>query len=149
MKVTVERIDDAFHFVGTNEAGNRIEMDTGPEFGGKGQAPSPMQVVAMALGGCSSIDVVEILRKQRQQLDVLRVEIDYERAQDQTPAVFTRLHCHFDLTGELDPDKVQRAIELSVDKYCSVAKMLESTAVIDFSYSINGQRYEDARPRGA
>ncbi len=138
MKVTVERINDAFHFVGTNEAGNTIEMDTSPEFGGSGSAPSPMQVVAMAIGGCSSIDVIEILRKSRQELDGLRVEIDADRAEDATPRVFTRVHCRFVLTGNLEPDKVKRAIELSLDKYCSVSKMIDKTAEIDYSFSING-----------
>jgi putative redox protein len=141
MKVTLRRTGDAFHFVGTNEAGRTIEMDTSAEHGGTGQAPSPMQVVAMALGGCSAIDVIDILRKARQRLDSLEIEIDAERAQDQTPAVFTRLHCHFLLSGELEPAKVERALDLSFEKYCSVSKMLEKTATIDYSYSINGVRY--------
>jgi putative redox protein len=135
MKVTVRRVDDAFRFVGTNEAGNTIEMDTAPEHGGGGSAPSPMQVVAMALGGCSAIDVVDILRKSRQQLDTLEVQIDAERADD-TPAVFTRIHCHFELSGDLDAKKVERAIGLSLEKYCSVAKMLEKTVEITSSYNI-------------
>jgi putative redox protein len=143
MKVTVRRVDDAFRFVGTNEAGNTIEMDTAPEHGGSGSAPSPMQVVAMALGGCSAIDVIDILRKSRQNLDALEVEIDAERADD-TPAVFTRLHCHFELTGALDAKKVERAIDLSLEKYCSVAKMLERSATITYSYSVNGERFRAA-----
>jgi putative redox protein len=101
-----------------------------------------MQLVVMALGGCSSIDIVDILRKGRQRIDAFTVEIDAERATDQTPALFTTIHAHYALEGDLDVARVRRAIRLSLDKYCSVARILEQTAQITYSFSVNGQPYE-------
>lgn len=101
-----------------------------------------MQTVAMALGACSGIDVVSILRKGRQELVDFHIDIDYERATDKTPAVFTEIHIQYALTGELDPEKVRRAVDLSVRKYCSITKMLEKTASISYSFSVNGTTYD-------
>jgi len=140
-KVTLSRVDDKFHFLGTNSAGNTLHLDTGPEEGGSGKGVGPMQAVAMALGGCSGIDVVIVLNKQRQDLQKFDTTITYERADHQTPALFTNLHVHYELEGNLDKDKVRRAVDLSINKYCSVAKILEKTAPITVSWSINGQRY--------
>jgi putative redox protein len=141
MKVHVRRVDDAFRMVGSNEAGNTLTMDTSPEHGGSGEGVGPMQMVAMALAGCSAIDIIEILRKARQNLEGFEAEVDAQRAEGQTPAVFTRLHVTYHLTGDLDPGKVQRAIELSIDKYCSVAHMLRKTATISYAFSINGTHH--------
>lgn len=142
MKVHLERLDGAFHFVGRNEAGVETHFDLTEEEGGTNQAPGPMQTVAMALASCSSIDVVLILNKQRQVIESFEIEVDYDRASDQVPAVFTRLHMDFILTGDLEPGKVQRAIDLSVSKYCSVSAMLSKTARITASCVVNGKRYE-------
>ncbi len=103
-----------------------------------------MQLVAMGLGGCSAMDVVTILNKQRQQIESLSIQIDAERATDQVPAVFTDIHLHYALGGNLDAEKVRRAIDLSLEKYCSVSRMLEKTARITYSFSVNGERYEQA-----
>jgi putative redox protein len=103
-----------------------------------------MQMVAMALAGCSSIDVISILNKSKQRIDRFDVEVDAARAKDQVPAVFTDMHLHFNVEGEVEPEKVRRAIELSVEKYCSVSKMLEKTATITHSFSVNGERYEQS-----
>lgn len=142
MRVTLDRIDHAFHFIGRNEDGAETHFDTPPNEGGTGAAPGPMETVAMALGACSGVDVVSILRRGRQEVDTFHVDIDYERATDQTPAVFTSFHIHYALTGDLDPEKVRRAIDLSVGKYCSITKMLEKTASIDYSFSVNGTTHE-------
>lgn len=141
MKVFVKHLDTR-HFVGRNEAGLETHFDTPPEEGGSGSAPGPMQSVAMALGACSGIDVVSILNKSRQSIDSFEIEIDYEREKDKTPSVFTKIHLHYILTGNIDPKKVLRAVSLSVGKYCSVTRMLEKTAAITYSYSVNGTRYE-------
>lgn len=140
-KVTLKRLDDKFHFLAANSSGNSLHFDTGPEEGGSGQGVGPMQAVAMALGGCSGIDIVIILKKQRQDLQKFDTIITYDRAEQETPSLFTKLHVHYEFEGELDPDKVRRAVDLSVNKYCSVAKILEKTAPITVSWSINGQRY--------
>jgi len=146
MKIRLHRLDDAFHFLATNEAGNEIHLDTGPEEGGSGHGGGTMQAVIMALGGCSWIDFVSILKKSRQDMHSFDTEIGYERATDQVPALFTRIHVHYRLGGALDVQKVQRAVELSVHKYCSVAKILEKTATITASFAVNGIRYDAARP---
>ncbi|GAB5517838.1 MAG: OsmC family protein [Rhodothermales bacterium] len=139
MPITIERIDDAFHFVGTNPEGNTLHMDLTPEEGGTGQGYGPMQMVATALGGCSAIDIILILRKGRQTIESFSMTVDTKRATDQTPAVFTHLHVTYTLTGAIDPVKARRAVELSIEKYCSVSKMLEKTAEITFDVIVNGE----------
>ncbi|MCY4170160.1 MAG: OsmC family protein [Bacteroidetes bacterium] len=140
-KVTLSRLDNKFHFVGTNSAGNSLHLDTSPDEGGSGQGVGPMQAVAMALGGCSGIDIVIVLDKQRQDLQKFDTTITYERSQNETPALFNTLHVHYEFEGNLDEDKVRRAVDLSINKYCSVAKIIEKTAPITVSWSINGQHY--------
>ena len=142
MKIQLKRLDNAFHFLATNEAGNEVHLDTGPEEGGSGQGAGPMQAVIMALGGCSGIDIVSILKKGRQDLRAFDTEIDYERSKTDVPALFTRIHVHYIFAGDLKAAIVRRAVDLSIHKYCSVAKILEKTASITVSYSINGTRYD-------
>lgn len=142
MKVTLTRISEPYHFEARNEAGNVVQIDAGSKNGGPLQGAGPMQLVAMGLAGCSGIDVIDILNKSRQQVDGIDIEVDAQRATDQVPAVFTDMHVHYALTGDIDPGKARRACELSLGKYCSVSKMLEKTATITFSFSINGERYE-------
>ena len=141
MQVSLKRVDDKVHFVGTNASGNSLHLDTGLEEGGSGQGVGPMQAVIMALGGCSGIDIVTILKKQHEDLEGFDVNISYERDQDSTPALFTQIHVNYVFTGKLNPAKVRRAVDLSVNKYCSVARILEKTAPITVSWSINGQSY--------
>lgn len=136
MRINVKRLEAPYHFVASNEAGNEVYMDNGPKGAG------PMQMLIMALAGCSGIDIVQILDKGRQPVDTFEVELDYDRAKDQVPALFTRIHAHYVFTGDLDAGKVRRAIELSIDKYCSVSKILEKTVPITYSFSVNGTRYE-------
>lgn len=138
MRITVRRADPPFHFVATNEAGVEVHMDTGDAPKGAG----PVQMLVMALAGCSGIDIVDILTKGRQPVDDFGVELDYERDRSQVPALLSKVHAHYVLTGDLDPDKVRRAIELSLDKYCTVSKILEKTVPITYSFSINGERHE-------
>ena len=139
--IKVDLIDDGFHFVGKNERGNTVHMDTSEEKGGHGQGAGPMQLLLMGLGGCSGIDILLILRKGRQQVDEFSVDITAERAAGEIPSVFTKIHAHFTLNGALDNEKVKRAIELSLEKYCSVARTLQSTAEITFSYTVNAVDY--------
>lgn len=138
MKVHLERINDAIQFATRNASGYEFTVASEPEQEGV----SPMEMVAMGLGGCSSIDILSILQKQRQQIDHFDVEVDGERATDQVPAVFTSLHLHYRVDGDVEPKKVRRAIELSLDKYCSVSKMLEKAATISYAFTLNGEEYE-------
>lgn len=144
MIITLDRVGEPCHFEARNETGNVVHIDTTPEKGGTGTGPSPMQLVAMGLGGCSGMDVVTILTKQRQQIESMSIRVDAERATDQVPAVFTEIHLHYAMGGNLEAEKVRRAIELSMEKYCSVSKMIEKTARITYSFSVNGEQYEQA-----
>jgi len=136
MQIKLKRLNHAVHFEGSNEEGNTVHIDGSPGTGGEGKGIRPMQLLLMSLAGCSSIDVVTILKKMRQSPDEISVEVNGERATDQVPPVFKKIHLHFILKGDLDEEKVAKAIGMSVEKYCSVARMLEKTAEISFSYLI-------------
>ncbi len=144
MNIRLHRLDDAYHFVASNEEGNQVHLDVTPEEGGGGQGAGPMQMMIMSLGGCSAIDVISILKKGRQRIETFDVEIDYARAEGEVPSLFTTIHVHYVLTGDLDAAKVRRAVALSLGKYCSVARIIEKTATITSSCSVNGVRYEAA-----
>ena len=118
-------------FEATTGSGQTVRMD-----GNKAEAASPMELVLAAAGGCSSVDVVSILEKARQQVTACRCEVSGERA-DGVPAVFTKVHLHFVVTGHDVAEKhVERAVQLSAEKYCSVAKMLEASVEMSHSFSI-------------
>jgi len=136
MHIHIKRIDDAFNMQSTNEDGNTVETDASPTVGGSNKAMRPMQMVLSALGSCSSIDVIHILNKQRQKLEDIQIEISGERQKDVVPALFEKIHLHFKLKGDLSEKKVKQAVDLSMEKYCSVAKMIEKTAKITYEYSI-------------
>lgn len=119
-------------FLATSESGHQVVMDGTRN----GKAPSPMEMVLMAAGSCSSVNVVGILRKARQAVSDCRVELSAERA-DGTPAVFTRIHMHFIVTGrDVSEKHVARAVNLSADKYCSVSLMLGSSVEVSHDFEI-------------
>ena len=95
-----------------------------------------MQLLLAGIGSCSSIDIIHLLKKQRQQLDDIKITVTAEREKDTAPSLFTDIHVHFELYGPLDEKKVQRAVALSMDKYCSVTRILEKTAKITYDYTI-------------
>lgn len=136
MKVTLKRIDDAFHMEAANEDGLTVHSDGSPEIGGHNLAMRPMQMVLAALGSCSSIDVIFLLNKQRQPLEDIQIELTAQRAEDQVPKVFTDIQVHYKLTGPLDEKKAERACRLSMEKLCSVSKMLEKAVNITWTYEI-------------
>ena len=138
MTVELQRIDDNFLFETTNEEGFSVRTDGSTDIGGAGAAMRPMQLVLSAVASCASIDIVLLLRKQRQSLDDLRVRVTGQRA-DTEPRVFTGISVHFTLAGPQDAKKVERAIRLSMEKLCSVSMMLKAGGVtIDWSYEIAG-----------
>jgi putative redox protein len=123
-------------FIGRGESGHDVVMDGAPEVGGQNQGSRPMEVVLVGMGGCTGLDVIHILRKQRQDVSECVADIDAERA-PADPKVFTRIHVHFKVTGRgLDPKKVARAIELSATKYCSASIMLGKTAAITHDFEL-------------
>ena len=135
--ITMERIDDHVNFKATNATGNSIKMDGSEAIGGKGNGVRPMETLLMGVAGCSSIDVVLILKKMKQIPDDLKVSVEAKRVKVEEATEFSDIHIHFDLWGNLKENKVDKAIKLSLDKYCSVSKMLEKTATITSSYKIH------------
>ena len=135
MKITLQRLDDAFHMESANEEGLTVESDGSPAIGGHNKAMRPMQMVLAALGSCSSIDVIHLLNKQRQPLRDIKIDITAQRV-DAVPAVFSDIQVHYRLFGELDEKKVERACRLSMEKLCSVSKMLEKAVNITWSYEL-------------
>jgi putative redox protein len=119
-------------FVAFSPSGHMVPLDSDRSSNG---APGPMELLLMALGACTATDVVAILAKKRQTLDSLEVEVSGERAPE-PPAVWVKLEIVYKLRGNLDEQAVRRAIQLSEDKYCSVATMLRKTAPIAFRYEI-------------
>jgi putative redox protein len=136
MKILLNRVNGACHMVASNEDGNEIHIDAAQEVGGEKKGFRPMQLLAAGAAGCSSIDIITILNKQRQPLDDLQVIVDAQREKDKVPALFRSVHLHYVLTGNLDREKVEKALELSLQKYCSVVKILEKTAEITYTYEI-------------
>ena len=130
MEIEVNLLNQAYHFEAKNESGNTVNIDASPSIGGLGLGARPMELLIMCLGGCSGIDVLSILRKQKIEPLGFRVKISAEREKDATPALFTDIHVKFIFKGPIDENKAKRAIDLSMDKYCSVAKTLEKTAKI-------------------
>ncbi|EKE77120.1 OsmC family protein [Gallaecimonas xiamenensis] len=123
---------DGMRFVGTTESGHALVMDGD----NPGTAPSPMEMILLAVGGCSSVDVVSILEKARQDVQSVEVEIQGQRAEDY-PKVFTDIELVFVVTGrQVQAKHVERAVNLSMEKYCSVSKMLEQAATVRHSFRI-------------
>ncbi|NMT62439.1 OsmC family protein [Marinobacter orientalis] len=128
MKATIDWTGNA-SFRATSGSGHAIQMDGPPDHGGKDLGPRPMEMMLMGLGGCSSFDVMSILQKSRQDVTACHAELEAERA-DAVPAVFTRIHLHFVITGsKLKENLVKRAVSLSAEKYCSASIMLEKAGV--------------------
>ena len=137
MNIKLKRLDNAFHFEAKNEEGQTMQLDNSLANGGHNKGVRPMQTLLMALGGCSAIDVVTILNKQRQTIEDFQISIDGEREKGKEPSLWETIHIIFKLKGKLEKEKVERAVALSMEKYCSVAKTLEKTAKISYSISIN------------
>lgn len=120
---------DAMTFDGRSGSGHDVVMEPGGDHGGRDLGPSPMELVLLGVGGCSSIDVVSFLEKMREDVTDCRCELSAERADD-VPAVFTAIHLHFVVRGnDLSEAKVARAVALSADKYCSASLMLSAGGV--------------------
>lgn len=135
MKARIKWVE-AVSFLGETGSGHAVLMDGPPEGGGRNLGPRPMEMVLLGTGGCTTYDVIHILKKSRQDVRDCVVEIDADRA-DSDPKVFTRIHFHFIVTGRgLKTDSVKRAIDLSAEKYCSASIMLAKTAEITHDFEI-------------
>jgi putative redox protein len=135
MKTRVKWVQDMM-FVGETGSGHAVVMDGAPDIGGRNLGARPMEMLLVGLGGCSAIDVVLILKRGREAITDCVVEIDAERAATD-PKVFTQIKMHFIVTGRnLDSNKVERAIKLSEEKYCSAVAMLGATASITHDFEV-------------
>lgn len=133
LQATVKWIGDAA-FVGESGSGHAVVMDGPADHGGRNIGPRPMEMLLIGLGACSSVDVVGILRKARQEVIHCEVKLEAERA-DAVPAVFTKINLVFVVSGRgLKETHVKRAVELSADKYCS-ASIMFSKAGVDITHS--------------
>lgn len=138
MRVELKRVDGSFHMEASGENGKTIHFDGSPKIGGNNQGVSPMQSLLMAMGGCSAIDVVLILQKQKQEIVDFTITIDGEREADKEPALWKTVHAVFKLTGKIESEKAQRAVQLSIEKYCSVAATLRAAgATITYEVTVN------------
>jgi len=123
-------------FVAESGSGHAILIDGSPEHGGRNLGIRPMEALLMGLGACSAFDVIQILKKSRQPVSDCYVELDAQRA-DSIPAVFTHIHMQFVIRGRgLKPARIARAVELSVDKYCSASAMLRPQVDIQYDWRI-------------
>ncbi|HET6227314.1 MAG TPA: OsmC family protein [Bacteroidia bacterium] len=137
MRIELKRVDGDFHFEAKSETGNIAHMDGSETIGGQNKGVRPMQMLIMGLGGCSAIDIALILKKQKQQVDGFEISIDAERQTGKEPALWESVVLHFKLKGNIDKDKAERAVALSVEKYCSVARTLElAGAKITYKVSV-------------
>jgi putative redox protein len=135
MKARIKWVEDRT-FIGESGSGHKIVLGTAFGSDGRSPGPSSMELVLIGLGGCSAYDVVHILEKGREAIEDVTVELEAERAQ-QDPKVFTRIHMHFVVKGRgLAAEKVERAIALSVEKYCSASAMIAKTATITHDFEV-------------
>ena len=128
--INIERFDNDYGFLAVDQSGKSIRMDAGKAFGGNNQGVSPMQALLMALGACSGIDIVSILKKQKQPLDIFKMTINGEREVDKEPALWKKVDIIYQFSKSTDIDKALKACSLSIDKYCSVAATLRAAGCI-------------------
>jgi putative redox protein len=135
MKARIKWIEGV-SFAGQSESGHTVVMDGPPDSGGKNLGVRPMEMMLIGMGGCTAFDVVHILRKSRQPITDCVAEIDATRA-DTDPKVFTKIHVHFIVSGKgLDPKRVEQAIKLSAEKYCSASIMLGKVAEVTHDFEV-------------
>jgi putative redox protein len=125
IQIELDRVSGDFGFEAKDQTGHIARMDSSPETGGLNFGIRPMQMLLMGLGGCSGIDIVSILKKQRQPVDGFHMSIEGEREQGKEATLWKAIRIVFELKGQIDPDKARKACELSMEKYCSVAATLK------------------------
>ena len=135
MNISVKLIDGML-MVGKSDSGHAIVMDGPPEIGGENLGVRPMEMLLLGMAGCTMIDVVSTLKKMREELVAYQTQVSADRSEEY-PKVFTNIHVHFVFRGkQLNPSKVDKAIKLSAEKYCSASIMLGKTAVITHDFEI-------------
>ena len=140
MKVKLNRVNQDYLFEVTNDNGHKVLLDNKSKKEGKVEGISPMELLLAALAGCSSIDIVAILNKQKINLKDIKMDIRGDRTPDVIPALFNKIKVNVRLEGDIPHEKAKRAVSLSFEKYCSVAKTLEYSTTIKYSIFINGTK---------
>ncbi|MDA8947968.1 OsmC family protein [Flavobacteriaceae bacterium] len=140
MEVSLERINEDYLFEVVNANGHKVLLDNKSKTSGEVQGISPMELLLMGVAGCSAIDIVAILNKQKINPNVLIMEVKGHRHDNEVPSLFYQIDIIIHLEGDFSPEKAKRAAQLSYDKYCSVSKTLEPTAQINHIVNLNGKR---------
>ena len=126
IEISLNRVEGDFGFEANDANGHTVKIDSSPETGGTNFGVRPMQMVLMGLGGCSGIDIIAILKKQRQTVESFSMKVEGEREKGKEPSLWENINIIFELKGNIDADKAYRACELSMEKYCSVAATLRA-----------------------
>lgn len=138
VKVELERVNGAYGFEAKDAGGHTVKIDTSPETGGDNFGVRPMQLLLMGLGGCSGIDILSILKKQRQNVTDFRMRLEGEREPGKDPSLWKNIDLVFELKGDIDRDKAEKAVALSLEKYCSVSETLKRAgATLNWKVVIN------------
>ena len=144
MEVVLNRLDQDFHLEAKGSSPISVHIDAAEGIGGHNAGARPMELLLMGLGGCTAIDVILILKKQRQVVEdfQIRVQGDREKIEGTEKTPFRQINIQFELKGQIDGNKALKAIQLSMDKYCSATAQLEPSATITHSLLLNGQTFE-------
>lgn len=143
LTAVLDKQASTFHFTARTGSGATIQVDDPTSHAdGTGHGASPMELLLAAVGGCSAIDVVSILEKGRHVVDDLRITVRGEKPEGLVPSLFRDIHIRYDIGGNVPVDRARRAIELSINTYCSVAHMLMPPAQIMWDFSIGGVVHE-------
>tara|TARA_B100000963_G_scaffold323099_1_gene307667 strand:+ start:16331 stop:16756 length:426 start_codon:yes stop_codon:yes gene_type:complete len=138
MRVSLNRVNEDYLFEVKNDNGHKVLLDNKSKKEGKVEGVSPMELLLMALAGCSSIDIIAILNKQKINPKDVKMDVEGDRIPGLVPSLFNKIKVNVRLEGEIPPDKAKRAVCLSFEKYCSVAKTLEYSTPIKYSVFLNG-----------
>ncbi|MCZ2484012.1 OsmC family protein [Aquirufa antheringensis] len=143
MEVVLNRLDQDFHFEAKGSSPIPVHIDAAEGIGGHNAGSRPMELLLMGLGGCTAIDVILILKKQRQVVEdfQIRVSGDREKIEGTEKTPFRQINIQFELKGEIDGSKALKAIQMSMDKYCSATAQLEPSATITHSLLLNGEKF--------
>ncbi len=144
MEVVLNRVDQDFHFEARGNSAIPVHIDAAEGIGGHNAGARPMELLLMGLGGCTAIDVILILKKQRQVVDDFQIRVSGTREKiegtEKTP--FRTINIQFELQGNIDGTKALKAIQMSMDKYCSATAQLEPSSVITHTLLLNGEAFE-------
>lgn len=144
MEVVLNRLDQDFHFEAKGSSPIPVHIDAAEGIGGHNAGARPMELLLMGLGGCTAIDVILILKKQRQVVEdfQIRVSGDREKIEGTEKTPFRQINIQFELKGQIDGNKALKAIQMSMDKYCSATAQLEPSATITHTLVLNGENFE-------